>query len=80
MNFHAIAATVNEVYRRLRRSGLDGEEAEELTFRLLGEAGLSEDEHRTAMLLLDEVCGIHLWRPSGQRRWTYRDGGTGPAR
>ena len=73
-DFHAIAATVNEVYRRLRRNWLDGEEAEELTFRLLREASLSEDEHRTAMLLLDAICGIHLWRPSGQRRWTYQDG------
>jgi hypothetical protein len=28
--------------------------------------------------LLDEICGIHLWRPPGPRRWTYQDGGAGP--
>jgi hypothetical protein len=53
---------------------LDGEEAGELMFRLLGVARLSEDEHRTAMLLLNEICGIHLWRSPGRWRWTYQDG------
>jgi hypothetical protein len=73
-DFHAIAATVNAVHRQLRRSGLDGADADELRFRLLDEAGLGEDEHRTAMLLLDEDCGIGIWRPPGQRRWTYQEG------
>jgi len=74
-DFRAIAATVNAVHRQLRRSGLDGEDADELRFRLLEEAGLSEDERSTAMLLLDEDCGIHIWRPPGQRRcWTYQEG------
>jgi hypothetical protein len=73
-DFHAIAATVNEAHRQLRRSGLDGEKADELTSRLLEHAGLSEDERTTARWLLDEVCGIQIWRPSGQRRWTYQDG------
>lgn len=73
-DFHAIAATVNAVHRQLRRSGLDGEDTDELRFRLLEEAGLSEDERSTAMLLLAEDCGIHIWRPPGQRRWTYQDG------
>ena len=73
-DFHAIAATVNAVHRQLRRSGLDGENADELRFRLLEEAGLGEDERSTAMLLLAEDCGIHIWRPPGQRRWTYQDG------
>lgn len=73
-DFHAIAATVNAVHRQVRRSGLDGEDADELGFRLLEEGGLSEDERSTAMLLLAEDCGICIWRPPGQRRWTYQDG------
>jgi hypothetical protein len=73
-DFHAIAATVNAVHGQLRRGGLDGEDADELRFRLLEEAGLSEDERSTAMLLLDEDCGICIWRPPGQRRWTYQEG------
>jgi hypothetical protein len=73
-DFHAIAATVNAVHRQLRRSGLDGEDADELTFRLLREARLSEDERDTATLLLDDDCGIRIWRPAAQRRWTYQEG------
>jgi hypothetical protein len=73
-DFHAIAATVKEAHRQLRRSGLDGEKADELTSRLLEHAGLSEDECTTARWLLDEVCVIQIWRPSDQRRWTYQDG------
>jgi hypothetical protein len=26
------------------------------------------------MLLLDEDCGIHIWRPPGERRWTCQEG------
>jgi hypothetical protein len=73
-DFHAIAAAVNFVYGQFRRSGLDGEEADELTFQLLNQANLSDDERNTAMLLLTEGCGIQLWRPPGERRWTYYDG------
>jgi hypothetical protein len=73
-DFHAIAATVNAMHRQLRRAGLDDDDADELRFRLLKEAGLSEHERSTAVLLLDEDCGIHIWRPPGQRRWTYQDG------
>src|ERR1035441_5684962 len=53
-DFHAIAATVNVVHRQLRRSGADGDDADELRFRLTQEARLSEDERSTALLLLDE--------------------------
>jgi len=73
-DFHAIAAAVSAVHRQLRRGGLDGEDADEQRFRLLKETGLGEDERDTAMLLLDEDCGIHIWRPPGQRRWIYQDG------
>jgi hypothetical protein len=73
-DLHAIAATVNAVHKQLRRSGLDGEDADDLRFRLLEEAGLREDQRSTAMLLLTEDCGIQIWRPPGQRRWTYQDG------
>ena len=73
-DFHAIAATVNAAHRQLLRSGLDGDDVDELRFRLLKEAGLSEDERSTAMLLLAEDCGISIWRPPGERRWTYQDG------
>jgi hypothetical protein len=73
-DFRAIAATVNAVHRQLCRSGLDEDGADELSSWLLQEAGLSEDERTTAMLLLDEDCGIHVWRPPGERHWTYQDG------
>lgn len=72
-DFHAIAATVNAVHRQVRRSGLDGDDADELRYRLLEQASLSQDERTTASLLLDPGCGIHVWRPAGQR-WTYEDG------
>jgi hypothetical protein len=58
----------------LRRSGLDGDDADELTFRLLAERRLSEDEHSTAVLLLAEDCGIQISRSPGERRWTYDEG------
>ena len=73
-DFHAIAAAVNAVYRQLRRRGLDGDDADELTFRLLDGCGLSEDEHSTAVLLLAEDCGIQISRSPGERRWTYDEG------
>ena len=78
-DFHAIAAAVNAIHRQLRRSGLDGDDADELMFRLLDGCGLSEDEHSTAMLLLAEDCGIQISRSPGERRWTY-DGGRHRAR
>jgi hypothetical protein len=74
-DFHAIAATVLTIHRQLERSGLEGEDAHELMLQLLQESGLPEKEHQTAMLLLaEEDCGIELWRPHGQRRWTYYGG------
>ena len=73
-DFHAIAAAVNSVHRQLSRTGLDGEEADELTFQFLKQSNLGEDERNTALLLLTGGCGIQLWRPLGQRRWTYYDG------
>jgi hypothetical protein len=73
-DFRAIAAAVNAVRRQLRRRGLDGDDADELRFRLVQEARLSEGERSTALLLLDEDCGISIWRPHGERRWTYQDG------
>ena len=73
-DFHAIAAAVNAVHRQLRRSGVDGDDADELTFRLLDGYGLSEDEHSTAVLLLAEDCGIQISRSPGERRWTYDEG------
>jgi hypothetical protein len=71
-DFHAIAAVVNAAYRQGHRRGLDSEEAAEFASGLL--AGLSGDERRTAQLLLSEECGIHIWRPLGERHWTYQDG------
>lgn len=73
-NFHLIASAVNSVHQRLRADGLEGEKAEELMDRLLARAGLSSDERSTARFLLTDGCGIHLWRPTGHRRWTYHDG------
>jgi hypothetical protein len=38
------------------------DQAEDLVFRLLQDAELGEDERTTALLLLTEDCGIHIWR------------------
>ena len=68
---------MNAIHRQLRRSGLDGDDADdadELMFRLLDGCGLSEDERSTAMLLLAEDCGIQISRSPGERRWTYDEG------
>jgi hypothetical protein len=73
-DFHAIAAAVITAYRQISRRGLEGEETDELMFRLLQDAGLTEAEQMTAALLLSEACGIQIWRPQGERRWTYQDG------
>ncbi|HET6187420.1 MAG TPA: hypothetical protein VFE59_10505 [Trebonia sp.] len=73
-DFRAIAAAVNAAHRQLRRSGLDGDDADELKFRLLEGSRLSEDERSTAVLLLAEDCGIQISRSPGERRWTYHDG------
>ena len=61
-------------YRQISRRGLEDEEADELMFRLLQEAGLTEAEQMTATLLLTEACDIQIWRPQGERRWRYQDG------
>jgi len=61
-------------YRQIRRRGLDGEEADELISQLLQDVGLTEVEQMTATLLLSEACGIQIWRPPGERRWTYYEG------
>ena len=61
-------------YEQISRRGLEGEEADEFMFRLLQGTGLTEDEQTTATLLLSEDCGIQIWRPPGERRWTYQDG------
>jgi hypothetical protein len=73
-DFHAIAAAVNAAHRQLRRSGLDGDGADDLKFRLLERSRLSEDERTTAALLLAEDCGIQISRSPGERRWTYHEG------
>jgi len=73
-DFRAIAAVVNAVHRQCRRRRLDGEEAAGLASRLLDQARLGAEERGTAVLLLAEDCGICIWRPLGQRRWTYQDG------
>lgn len=73
-DFHAIAAAVIMAYRQISLCGLEGEEAVQRAFRLLQDAGLTEDERTTATLLLSEDCGIQIWRPPGERGWTYQDG------
>ena len=73
-DFHAIAAAVMTVYRQISRHSLEGDEADELMFRLLEDAGLTKAEQMTATLLLSEDCGIRFWRPPGKGRWTYYDG------
>jgi hypothetical protein len=73
-DLHAIAAAVLTAYRQITRRGLEGDEADEFTFRLLQDTELTEDEQMTATLLLSEDCGIQIWRPPGERRWTYQDG------
>jgi hypothetical protein len=73
-DFHAVAATVNAAHRQLRRRDLDGDDADELKSRVLEGSGLSEEERSTAVLLLADDCGIQIWRPPGERRWTYHDG------
>lgn len=73
-DFHAIATAVVSIYQQVSRRGLEGEEADELTFRLLQATGLTDAERMTAMLLLAEDGGIQIWRPQGERCWTYQDG------
>lgn len=73
-DFHAIAAAVIAVDRQVSRSGLEGEDADELMSRLLKDAGLTKAEWTTAMLLLSDNSGIRTWKPAGERRWTYQDG------
>jgi hypothetical protein len=73
-DFHVIAAVVNAVHQQLAGSGLDGDDADELRFRLVQESRLSDKQRSTALLLLDEACGIRIGRAPGERRWTYEDG------
>jgi hypothetical protein len=73
-DFHAIAEVVNTVYRQLRRSDLRGDDLDELRYKLVGGAQLSEDERTTALMLLEPDCGIQIWRPPGERHWTYTEG------
>jgi hypothetical protein len=73
-DFHAIAAAVITAYRQISRRRLEAEEADELMFQLLQDAGLTEAEQMTAALLLSEDCGIRIWRAPGERRWTYQEG------
>jgi hypothetical protein len=73
-DFHAIAATVITIYRQISHRGLEGEEADELTFQLLQDTRLTEAEQFTAMLLLSEDCGIQIGRSAGKRRWRYQEG------
>ena len=73
-DFHAIAAVVNAAYRQLRRSDLRGDDLDELRYKLVGEAQLSDDERTTALMLLDADCGIQIWRPPGERHWIYTEG------
>jgi hypothetical protein len=73
-DFHAIADAVITAYRQVSRHTLDGEQADELIFRFLRDTGLTKAEQMTAMMLLDETCGIQIWRPQGERHWTYANG------
>lgn len=73
-DFHAIATAVIAIYRRVSRRDLGNEQADELTFQSLQATGLTKNEQMTAMMLLDEDCGIQIWRPQGERRWTYANG------
>lgn len=67
------------VHRQVRRSGLDDDDAYELQFRLLRDAGLSKDQHLTAMLLLGDFCGIQIYRNPASDAGPTRTGGIGPA-
>ena len=73
-DFHAIATVVITAYRQVGRQNLEGEQADELISQLLQDTGLTETEQMTVMMLLDETCGIQIWRPRGERRWTYTNG------
>jgi hypothetical protein len=78
-DFHAIAATVITIYRQISHRGLEGEEADELTFQLLQDTRLTEAEQFTAMLLLSEDCGIQIGRSAGNGAGGTRRVGTGRA-
>ena len=73
-DFHAIAAAVITTYRQVSRHNLEGEQADELVSQLLQDTRLTETEQMTAMMLLDEDCGIQIWRPQDERSWTYANG------
>jgi hypothetical protein len=73
-DFHAIAAAVITTYRQVSRRNLEGEQADELVFQLLRDTRLAETEQTIARMLLDEACGIKIWRPPGERSWTYANG------
>jgi hypothetical protein len=87
MDMRAVARAVVRVHRILRqvekllsqpeadtKSVADLELVESLRFALLRTAGLTEEEDHVAALMLAEDCGIQVWLPEGERRWTYQDG------
>jgi len=72
--FHAIADAVITTYRQVSRHNLEAEQADELVSQLLHDTRLTETEQTIARMLLDEVCGIQIWKPPGERSWTYANG------
>jgi hypothetical protein len=73
-NLHLVAAAVNTAYQQMNRLGLEGDDADDFIYQFLDNAGLTKAERMTAILLLDERCGIWVSRLPGERRWTYQDG------
>jgi hypothetical protein len=87
MNMRAVARAVVRVHKILiqveaplsqpeadTRSATGAELAEGLRDALLRTAGLTDEERRVATFMLAEDCGIQIWRPADERRWTYQDG------
>ena len=76
-NLHAIADAVNTAYRQMSRLGLEGDDADEFIYQFLDGAGLTKDERMTAILLLDNSCGIWVSRLPGDAAGHIRTAGTG---
>jgi hypothetical protein len=87
MDMRAVARAVVRIHRIIRqvegplsqpeadtRSATGAELADDLRAALLRTAGLTEEEGHVASLMLAEDCGIQLWLPEGERRWTYQNG------
>jgi hypothetical protein len=74
LDWHAIAEAVLAVASQVNLAEPDSDETDDLKYELLEGAGLTDVEHTVAYLLLSEDCGIEIWRPAGQRRWTYQNG------